>query len=196
MDGRVVGQRDADQGVRRHLAEQGGGHVEYRVGAVAVRDRDDHLAGPHDLAGLRAGGDHRTRRVRQQLRVAELVFGRVQLGRVGIDLGLGAEKRLLRGIELDPGGPTLANQRPLALQVVSGFMEGGLRRGKRGLRGTQGVLLRLRVEFGNEIAWLDNRPHIDLARDHPAVDAEGEAFLRARPDMAGERYRFPLCVRG
>ena len=120
----------------------------------------------------------------------------MQLGRVGIDLGLGAEKRLLRGIVLDPGGPTLANQRPLALQVVSGFMEGGHRRGKRGLRGTQGVLLRLRVEFGDEVAWLDDRPYIDLSRDHPAVDAEGEAFLRARPDMAGERYRFPLCLRG
>ena len=116
----------------------------------------------------------------------------MQLGRGGIDRGLRAEKRLLRGIVLDPGGPTLADQRPLALQVVGSLVEGGLRGGKRGLRGTQGVLLRLRVEFGDQVAWLTTRPHIDPAGDHPAINAEGEAFLGARPDMAGERYRFAL----
>ena len=61
-------------------------------------------------------------------------------------------------------------------------MEGGLRRGKCGLRGTQSVLLRLRVEFGDQVAWLDHRPHIDPARDHPAINAEGEVFLGAWRD--------------
>jgi hypothetical protein len=32
--------------------------VEHRIGAVAVRYRDDHLTGSCDLTGLRASGDH------------------------------------------------------------------------------------------------------------------------------------------
>src|SRR4029079_18461307 len=99
------------------------------------------------------------------------------LGRIGIDLGLGAEERLLRGVVLDPGGPTLANQRPLALQVVSGLMKGGQRRGKRRLRGAQSVLPRLWVQFGVQVAKLDDCPYIDLSRDHPPVNAKGEVFL-------------------
>ena len=52
--------------------------------------RDDHLAGPHDLAGLGALGGDGARGIRHQLGVAELVLGGVQQGRGGIDLGLGA----------------------------------------------------------------------------------------------------------
>ena len=45
------------------------------------------------------------------------------------------------------------------------------------------VKLRLGVEFGNDVTWLDNRPYIHRAGDHPAVDA---AFFGAGTDMAGE----------
>ena len=65
-----------------------------------------------------------------------------------------------------------------------------------GPRGAQRVLLRLRVEFGDKIARFDDVPHIDPARDHPAVDAEGKALLGARPDMAGQRHRLPLGAGG
>ena len=75
-------------------------------------------------------------------------------------------------------------------------MEGCLRRRIFCLRGTQSILLRLRVEFGDNVAWLDNLPHIDSAADHPAIDAEGEAFFGARADMAGERHRFAFGVAG
>src|SRR5690349_13546015 len=116
----------------------------------------------------------------------------MQLGRVRINFSFGVEKRLLSGIELDPSGPALAHQRPLPVQVVSRFVKGGDRRGKRGLRGTQSVLLRLRVEFGDQVARLNHSPDVDLSSDHPPIDTESEAFLRARADMARERYRFPL----
>src|SRR5690348_16161716 len=110
----------------------------------------------------------------------------MQLGRLRINFGFGVEKRLLSGIELDPSGPTLANQRPLPVQIVSRFVKGGDRRGKRGLRGTQSVLLRLRVEFGDQVTRLDSNPYVDLARYHPAVDTESEALLSPRSDMARE----------
>ena len=71
-------------------------------------------------------------------------------------------------------------------------MEGCLRGGKPGLRGPQGVALGLRVEFGDHVARPHDLADVDPAGDHPAVDAEREAFLGARTDMPGERHRFSL----
>ena len=81
VDAWIVGQCDGDDDVGGDLAHEGGGHVEHRIDAVMLRDRHDHLAGPYDLAGLGAGGDHDTGGVRQQLGVAELILGRRAPGR-------------------------------------------------------------------------------------------------------------------
>ena len=186
VNGRIVAQCDADLGVGRYLAHQAGRDVEHRVGAVVVRDGYDHLAGPHHLAGLGAGRDYHALRIRPQFRIAELVFGRVQLGRRRIDVGFGGAIRLLGGIELNLGGPTLAQQRLLALQIPAGFIEDCLGCDMPGLRGVQGVLLRLRIKFGDKVAWFDDLPDIDPARDHLAVDAKGEALLSTCPDVACE----------
>ncbi len=75
-------------------------------------------------------------------------------------------------------------------------MESCLRCGKRVLRGTQSVAQRLRVEFGDQVIRLYLLAHIHLAGNHPAIDAEREAFLRAGADMAGNGYRFTFCMGG
>ena len=88
------------------------------------------------------------------------------------------------------------HQRLLALQILAGFIEDCLGCDMSGLRGAQGVLLRLRINFGDNVAWFDDLPDIDPARNHFAVDAKGEALFGTGPDMAGERYGFALGMQG
>ena len=71
-----------------------------------------------------------------------------------------------------------------------------LRRAAIRLRNSQGVLLRLRINFGDNVARFDDLPDIDPARYHFAVDAKGEALFGAGPDMASERYGFALRMQG
>jgi hypothetical protein len=56
----------------------------------------------------------------------------------------------------------------------------------------QGVKLWHWVELGNEVVRLYHLPDFHTARDQAAIDAEREAFVRTRPDVAGERYRFSI----
>jgi hypothetical protein len=56
----------------------------------------------------------------------------------------------------------------------------------------QGVKLRRWVDLGNEVVQLHHLPDFHAARDQAAIDAEREAFVRAGPDVAGERYRFSI----
>jgi hypothetical protein len=60
----------------------------------------------------------------------------------------------------------------------------------------QGVALGQRVELRDEIVALYHLPNSNVSRDHPAVDAEREAFLRSGVDMAGEGYRFSVRAGG
>jgi hypothetical protein len=79
---------------------------------------------------------------------------------------------------------------------MGGFLENCLRLGKLRLGGAQGVAQRLRVEFGDQVVRPYHLPHIHSARDHPAIDAEREAFLGAGADLTGNSHQFSFRVRG
>jgi hypothetical protein len=88
------------------------------------------------------------------------------------------------------------HQRLLALPILARFIEDCLGCDMSGLRGSQGVLLRLRINFGDNVAWFDDPPDIDPARNHFAVNAKGEALLGTGSDMPSERYGFALGMHG
>jgi hypothetical protein len=71
-------------------------------------------------------------------------------------------------------------------------VESRLSRSKLALGLVQCVKLRLRVELRNNIVRLYHLPDFDTARDQAAVNAECDAFVRAGPDVTGERYRFSV----
>jgi hypothetical protein len=80
----------------------------------------------------------------------------------------------------------LAAQGWLPFHIVAGFVESRLRGRELGLRFVQGVALRQWVELRDEIVRPYHLANSYMTRDHPAVDAEREAFLRSGVDMAGQ----------
>ena len=96
----------------------------------------------------------------------------------------------------------MARGRPAVLQELLLPPEGEarlgqLRLGRReiGLRRAQRVLLVLRVEPGDELAWLEHIADIDGPIDHASVEAKGEVGLVLGADLAGERNDLPVRAR-
>src|SRR5215472_16857856 len=113
-----------------------------------------------------------------------MVLGLMQLRLGNIELCIGGVEGSLSGVVLHLGRPAFTGQGSLALHIVASFMESRVRRGEPGLSFVQGVALRQRVELRDEIVRPYYLPNSDVSRDHPAVDAEREAFLRSGMDMA------------
>ena len=75
-----------------------------------TRDVDDHLSGADHLTRFGAGRGHHAGGIGEQDRVAQLIPCDAHLGMSGIDLGLGAQQRLLGLIEFRAGRPATRQQ--------------------------------------------------------------------------------------
>ena len=73
-----------------------------------------------------------------------------------VDLGLGHQKRLLGRVEFRARCPAASQKLLLPAEGQAGLRQRGLGRGQIGLRRAQGVLLILRLEFGDDLASLEN----------------------------------------
>src|SRR5215472_17026594 len=121
-----------------------------------------------------------------------MVLSLMQLRLGNIELCIGGVERSLGGVVLHQEKPAFTGEGSLALHIVAGFIASRLRRGEPGLSFVQVVALRQRVKLRDEIVRPYHLPNADVTRNHPAVDAECEAFLRSGVDMAGEGYRFSV----
>ena len=93
-------------------------------------------------------------------------------------------------VELGFRDEALREQGLVALVVVPGLDQLRPGGGQAGARRLQGVLLVVGIERGDNLAGLDSIADIDVALEHPPVDAEGEVDFGLRLNVAGHRDRF------
>ena len=147
---------------------------------------EDRLPRLHHLTGF--GGSRRDRSldIGLELGKAHPVLSDVELGGRIVNPGLSRLQRLLRGIEVRPGGEAALHQMVLAVERVLRLdllAVGGV---QRRLRRTERVEFVLRIEFRQHLVRLDLVADLALPLDDPSANAEGEVHLVFSTDIPGE----------
>src|SRR5262249_59163974 len=145
-------QAHGDLRVARRRADQLCRHVEHRVAPILARKPDDHLSGLHDLACAGTSCCNYAWRIRLKLSEAHEIMRDLQLRLGGVDLRLSGLLRLLGLLMVCARGPTLLQQRVLALEVVARLGQLTLRGSQIGLRRAQAVELVLRFEARQDLS--------------------------------------------
>src|SRR5262249_3028145 len=150
---------------------------------------DDHPSRGHYLARFGADRGDDPRGVRLELGEGKLVLSEHELRLRRLDLGLRRLERLACLVELGLRGGSARGERLFAAEVVAGVGRLPLRGREIRARGTQGVLLVLRLEPGDQLTGSNPIAVVDAPFDHAARDTERERGLVLRADGAGESDR-------
>ena len=177
LDAGLLGQEDGDVRVGRGGADHLRRHVEDGVAPALAGQPDDHLAGLHHLARLRADRGHHPLGIRVQLGEADLVFREPELRLRRLDLRPHRLPRLPRPLVDRPRREAALLELALALILVLGLAGLALGGGEIGLRRAQRVELVLRIEPADQLAGLDCVARAHTPLDHPPGKPEGQPDL-------------------